>query len=183
MPAGFFQKRCLRSVSSRLYCVETIPENQVALVLGAPPEPHGSLSAIAHARLELALALFRARKVHALLISGNAFHPKGDETHVMKNHLTQHGVPESRLMIDGGASRTWESMLRARQMWKLKHLTIVTNMFHLPRSLLLADRACLQAIGATSADPFPARPSSLLKRAVREEASCVRMYCEGIFHK
>lgn len=180
---GFFQNRCARAVASRMYSVETIPYNQVGLVLGAPPSVDGTLSKMVRARLDLGLSLYRAQKVGLILISGYADHAQGNEVELMRDYILQHGLCPSRLWVDGGATRTWESMVRANHRWRLKSLTVVTNMFHLPRSLLLAERAGLNASGAVSFDPKASHRRLQVKRILREELSCVRAICEGFYKR
>ncbi len=76
----------------------------------------------------------------------------GDETlrgqvSVMARELRRLGVPEHALVLDRFGIDTWDSVLRARDVFRVRSIVAVTQRFHLPRTLWLADRAGLQATG------------------------------------
>ncbi len=141
----------IQSASGQIYTkVESIPAEPVALVLGAGPA-----SQYFAARLDAAVALFRAGKVKHFLVSGDgvAVDPQGSETALMRQGLISRGIPASAITRDDAGLRTLDSMARARNIFGLSTVIIVTQEFHLARALYLARAWGLHAVGFVAADP------------------------------
>ena len=126
-----------------------VPARPVALVLGAGP---GSL--YFEDRLDAAAALYRAGKITHLLVSGAGDGDPGfTETDLMKKGLVERGVPASAVTCDYAGWRTLDSMARARLVFGLDSVVIVSQRFHLSRSLFLARHWGLDAVGFAADDP------------------------------
>ena len=73
----------------------------------------------------------------------------------MRDAITARGVPQDAVTLDYAGFRTHDSMVRARKVFLVERLTIVTDDWHQPRALFLARAAGLDAVGFCSADvPF-----------------------------
>jgi len=141
----------VRLAAGQIYSrVEDVPAEPVALVLGAGPA-----SAYFNYRLDAAVALYRAGKVRHLLVSGDgvAADPQGSETALMREGLIQRGIPASVIIRDDAGLRTLDSVARAKNVFGLTTVIIVTQEFHLPRALYLARAWGLNAVGFVAADP------------------------------
>ncbi len=160
--------------------MHSIPVVETALVLGAKVCDSGGLTPMMQARMDLAWELYKSKKVNRFLLSGHAGHPTGDETGPMKRYLEERDVPLVRIHIDGGAHRTWESMVRARCLWRVDEVIVVTNAFHLPRSLFLAQRAGLHSFGVQVTDPATFDLRSRWTKRFREEIACMRALGESM---
>ena len=68
----------------------------------------------------------------------------------MRDALLEHGVPASALTLDYAGFRTLDSFARAKKVFGVDRLTIVTDDFHLPRAILLARHFGLDAVGYSS---------------------------------
>lgn len=163
-----------------IFELSDVPLVDTALVLGGRVAQGGGLTSLMRARMDLVWILFQEGKIKRVLLSGNAHHHAGDEVLPMKRFLLQREVDPSVISVDGGAVRTWASMMRTRSLWGLEKVIVVTNHFHLPRSLVLARRAGLQAAGVVVRDPMPSRYRTALWRKTREELSCGRAIMEGM---
>jgi SanA protein len=81
------------------------------------------------------LLLGTGKLIERLILSGD----KGyDEPMEMKRALLQRGVPESALVLDNFGSRTLDSVVRARDVFKCSRLTIISERFHDFRALFLS---------------------------------------------
>lgn len=154
-----------------VYGAELVPEREVALVLGAKVYRSGRLSAVLEDRVRTAVALYEAGKVRKLLMSGDNSRDDYDEVTAMRNFALRLGVPEDDVVRDFAGLRTYDSLVRARDVWGLDRLTIVTQGFHLPRSLYLAKGLGLDAVGV-GADRR--QYASARRMALREMAARVR---------
>lgn len=130
--------------------VADAPHAQVALVLGAQVNPDGSLSAMLADRVAVGARLYRDGKVDKVLASGDHGRHEYDEVDAMKRELIAAGVPERDVFTDHAGFDTWNSVVRAREVFQVESALVVTQGFHLPRAVWLAHRAGLDAHGVTA---------------------------------
>ena len=117
------------------------------LVLGAGVYSDGEPSQVLEGRLRTALQLWKAGKVQWFLVSGDNRTPSYNEPVAMRKWLLKQGVPADRIIADFAGRRTYASLKRARAVFGLDRVVIVTSDFHLPRALFLADKVGLSAWG------------------------------------
>ncbi|MGI5166479.1 SanA/YdcF family protein [Spirillospora sp. CA-253888] len=126
--------------------VESVPATPVALVLGAGiwgRQP----SVLLARRLDLAAELYRTGKVKVLLVSGDNRRHGYDEPTVMRDYLIGQGIPAGKVVRDFAGLDTWDSCARAKRIFKVERLTVVTQRFHLPRAVALCRAAGTDAYG------------------------------------
>ena len=130
-----------------------LPVNDVGLVLGTSARgPAGWENPFFANRIAAAAELYRAGKVKHLLLSGDNRHVSNDEPTDMRNALAKHGVPESATTLDYAGFRTLDSLARAKEVFGVSKLTIVTDDFHVDRALLLARHYGIDAAA------YPSKP-------------------------
>jgi SanA protein len=120
---------------------------QAALVLGAQVKPDGQPSAMLADRIAAAGELYRAHKVDKLLISGDHGQWGYDEVGTMRRALLRDGVRPQDLFTDHAGFDTWDSAQRARKIFGVRSVIVVTQDFHMARALYAARRAGLEASG------------------------------------
>ena len=87
-----------RSAASRCHQkVEAVPLTPVALVLGCSPRVAGSPNLFFEHRIAAAVALHRAGKVKAFIVSGDNGSHDYDEPTAMKEAMVARGVPEAAI--------------------------------------------------------------------------------------
>ena len=124
--------------------VESVPsEDAVAIVLGARVERDGTASDTLHDRVLTGVDLYTSGKTRKLLFSGG-----GREPAVMKKLALELGVPEADIVLDDLGTRTLESCRRARHVFGIERAIVVTQDYHLARSLYLCRSFGMDAIGA-----------------------------------
>jgi SanA protein len=129
-----------------------IPAHGVALVLGTAPRVGGWKNSFFEARMDAAAQLWSAGKVRHLLVSGDNSRRDYDEPTAMRDALISRGIPARAITLDYAGFRTLDSLVRAREVFGLRSLIIVTDDWHQPRALFLASAAGLDAIGFSFAD-------------------------------
>jgi SanA protein len=133
--------------------VEAIPHREVGLLLGTNPKGRrGGINTFYNHRIDAAVALYEAGKVDRFIISGAKTGPDYDEPQAMRMALVGRGVPDSILILDGEGFHTNESIMRAKQIFGVDSLTIVSQEFHNRRSLYLAKNNDLDAIAYNAAN-------------------------------
>jgi SanA protein len=130
--------------------VAEVPTTEVAIVPGALVEPDGDLSAMLAARVEQASRLWHAGKVEKILVSGDHGTWKYDEPDTMREALVRDGVAPEDVFEDHAGFDTWATMVRARRIFGVDEAVVITQGFHMPRALYLADEAGIDATGLTA---------------------------------
>src|SRR3954454_6118564 len=130
--------------------VGEVPAAQVAIVPGALVEPDGEMSAMLADRVDRAAALWQAGKVQRILVSGDHHTWAYDEPDTMRKALVADGVPGRVIFEDHAGFDTWATMVRARGIFGVTDAVVVTQGFHMPRALYLADAAGIDATGLTA---------------------------------
>jgi SanA protein len=98
------------------------------------------------------VALHRAGKVKAFIVSGDNGSKEYDEPTAMKEALVARGVPEAAIYCDFAGFRTLDSVVRAKSIFGQSRYIIVSQHFHNERAIFLARQRGLDAVGLDAAD-------------------------------
>jgi len=120
------------------------------LVLGAYVFPSGTVSTMLNDRLTVGYELYEQGKAPKLLVSGDHGQKDYDEVNSMKNFLKNKGVPGQNVFMDHAGFSTYESLYRARDIFMVKKVIIVTQEYHLKRAVFVARELGLEAYGVAS---------------------------------
>ncbi len=126
---------------------ESWKQPRVAIVFGASVLGNRILSPVLADRVRTAIDLYQAGKVDQILVSGDNRHPSYNEPKAMYDYLVSHSIPARDILIDNSGRSTYETCLRARQVFGLRQAVLVTQGFHLPRALFIANELGLTSIG------------------------------------
>ena len=104
-------------------------------------------------RLDVAIGLYFDGVAPILLMSGDGENPEEyNEVAVMKAYAINAGVPEEDIVCDPYGLSTYDSINRAKNVYKYSKLCIVTQEYHLSRALYIADKINCEQISGCSAD-------------------------------
>ena len=132
--------------------VDEIPHREVGLLLGTNPKGRrGGANMFYNYRIDAAVELYEAGKVDRILISGAKKGAGYDEPQAMREALVVRGVPDSILVLDGQGFHTIESIVRAKEVYEVDSLTVISQEFHNRRSLYMAKHNGLDAIAFNAA--------------------------------
>lgn len=151
---------------------------EVAIVLGAQVKPDGTMSSMLADRVRQGVALWRAGKVKRILVSGDHGSWSYDEPTTMRRAMISSGVPREAIFTDHAGFNTRASMQRARDIFEIHDAIVVTQGFHMKRSLFLARQAGIETQGLT-ADLHPYGGQGL-KSSGREIASRLKAVLESL---
>lgn len=142
------------TASGRIHSAQAAPEAPFAIVLGCAVRPNGEPSLVLQARLDAAATLWKVGRVRSLLVSGSGDQPHYDEPGTMRRVLRDLGVPDQAIIEDPRGLRTLDTMIRAREVYGITEALIVTQRWHLPRSLFLArTRGGIDCSGVAAEEP------------------------------
>lgn len=119
----------------------------VGLVLGASVRPDKSLSPILQDRVDSALELYEKGIIKRFLLSGDHGQKDYDEVNAMRTYLKNKGVTDSVIFMDHAGFDTYDSMFRAREVFKVEKAIVITQKFHLPRAIYVGRKMGLELQG------------------------------------
>lgn len=167
--------------------LKSLPSTDVGLVLGTSKYvARGKENLFFRYRMEASALLYKEGKVKYLILSGNKEAETYDEPKAMKQALTQLGVPEDAMLLDTAGYRTYDSVVRCREVYGQERVTVISQNFHNARALYLAEHEGLDAIGFAAQDvpegysvrtlirEYLARPKAMLDVYVLKPEAGVR---------
>ena len=120
------------------------------LVLGCGIHDDGSPSDMLHDRLRRSVELYEAGVAPKLLMSGDHSRKGYDEVDAMKSFAIEAGIPSEDVFMDHAGFSTYESMVRAKEIFQAKKIIIVTQEYHLYRAIYIAEQLGMEAYGVSS---------------------------------
>ena len=141
------------SVADSIYAEDEfnqLPEVDCILVLGAGLTKEGTPSLILTDRLNRGIELYKKGVSHRLLMSGDHGRTGYNEVAAMKQYAMDAGVPEGDIFMDHAGFSTYESVYRAREIFEVKSLAIVTQPYHEYRAVYAAKKLGLTVYGTPS---------------------------------
>ena len=132
------------------------------LVLGCRVYEDGTPSHMLEDRLQQGVELFLNGAAPKLLMSGDHGQREYDEVNAMKQFAIGSGVDSSDVFMDHAGFSTYESLYRAKEIFGVEKVIIVTQGYHLHRALYIARALGLEAYGVAS------DPSSYVGQTMRD---------------
>lgn len=103
-------------------------------------------------RLLQGIALYQNGVSNKIIMSGDHGKENYDEVNVMKRFAIEKDVKSEDIFMDHAGFSTYESMYRAKDIFKAKKILIVTQKYHIYRAIYVAEQLGLEAYGVNS-DP------------------------------
>ena len=148
----------MRTADQIYNSIEEIPQKELGLVLGAAA--YGDrLSDVLADRVDTAIELYEAKKISIIVMSGAA-----NEVDAMQKYAVEEGVPETSIIKDGKGLNTLASVQNTVEL--NRPFTIVTQKYHLPRALFIANAHGADAIGITADKQSYAKIYDFKKREI-----------------
>ncbi|MBQ0101884.1 MAG: YdcF family protein [Firmicutes bacterium] len=146
------------------------------LVLGCGVKSDGTPSDMLHDRVKVGIRVFDTGVTDRILMSGDHGRTNYDEVNAMKKMATDSGIDPDEVFLDHAGFSTYESMYRAKEIFCVKKMIIVTQEYHLSRAIYIARALGIEAYGV-SADERNYRNQTY--RELREAVARVKdvFYC------
>jgi len=156
-----------------LYAEADVPAAPVALVLGAQVFPDGTPSPFLAGRLDVAHRLYDRGKVRVILVSGDNMAVEYNEPDAMRTYLINAGVPAEHVVADYAGFDTYDSCARAKRIFNLAELVIVTQSYHLPRAVATCRALGVAATGV--GDETVRQFTEPWRRGtIRDQVACIK---------
>jgi len=148
---NFWVVYCTRQFS--FFSIENLPSNDVALVLGTSRNTEkGKTNLFFKYRMEATARLFKEGKIKYIILSGNNDSQYYNEPLDMKKALLNLGVPENVMTLDYAGFRTFDSIVRCKEVFNQDNFTIISQNFHNARALYIARNEGISAISFAAQD-------------------------------
>jgi SanA protein len=150
-------------------------QGDVALVLGCSKRlSRNRANFYFTGRMQAAAELWKTGKLRCILVSGDNREKYYNEPRDMKNALVKLGVPEDKIVCDFAGLRTYDSVVRAKRIFGVNKMTIISQTFHVKRAVATARHLGIDAQGYC-APRIPFNRPTLLRQFLRERAARVAM--------
>jgi SanA protein len=133
-----------------IYEVNNAPEKPVAIVFGAGLRRDGSPTSVLRDRVTSAAELYHSGKISKILMSGDNRFEDYNEPGAMKAYALDLGVPEGAIVQDFAGRRTYDTCYRARDVFGVSDVLLVSQSFHLPRALYTCNALGMSAAGVSA---------------------------------
>lgn len=127
-----------------------ITDADCILILGCGVLPSGRPSHMLEDRILRAVELYNGGAAEKIIASGDHGQEHYDETNTMKDFAIKKGVPSEDIFMDHAGFSTYESIYRAKEIFGVKKMIIVTQEYHLHRALYIAKRFGIEAYGVSA---------------------------------
>ena len=143
-----------RYSKGRLYDnVSDVPHYHTALVLGTSPVGrNGGPNRYFLARIDAAAELYQAGKIDRILVSGDNRKRGYNEPEEMKKALVDKGIPEAVIFLDYAGFRTFDSVIRTKEVFGQSEFVVISQKFHNERAVFIAKKKGITAVGYNAVD-------------------------------
>lgn len=129
---------------------EKLEDVDCIIVLGCFVKEDGTPGNILADRLKTAVKLYKNGVAPKIIMSGDHSSEEYNEVASMKNYAVDAGVLSEDVFMDHAGFSTYETMYRAKEVFNAKKVVIVTQEYHLYRSVYIAEKLGMEAYGVAS---------------------------------
>jgi len=161
------------------YSLEEIPNQEVGLILGTSKFNSAGFTNLYFVnRIEAAVSLYRSGKIQHILVSGDNRTIEYNEPLDMKKALNARGIPDSAITLDFAGLRTFDSVVRCKEIFGQQRFTVISQKFQVERAIFIAQYFNIEAI-AFAAEDVPEKYS--IKTVIREYFARTRAMLDVYF--
>jgi len=177
-PTGF----ALAASANRITTVDASPAKSVALVFGAGLTTAGTPTPYLQARLDLAVELFKAGKVRAILVSGDNRRRNHNEPDAMRSYVITQAVPADKVVADYAGFDTYSTCMRANRIFGVTDAIVTTQSYHLARAISTCRAVGIDTWGVGDST-VAAQAEEWQLNSAREWTANIKMVTDFISHR
>ena len=166
----------------KTYDLQSIPTKKIGIVFGAGITKDGRPTAVLKDRVMAAAELYKAGKIQYFLMSGDNRFEDYNEPLAMKTYAVELGIPEAHIFLDYAGRRTYDTCFRAKYIFGVNEAILITQQFHLPRAIFLAESFGINVAGFAS-DIRTYRKSTMLYWNIREMPAVFNAFIDVYLRK
>ncbi|MFD2257219.1 vancomycin high temperature exclusion protein [Luteolibacter algae] len=158
--------------------ISELPEAKVGLVFGTSDRYKGRENRYFRYRIDAAVKVWNAGKVETLIVSGDNRSKYYNEPEKMRAALMEEGVPSDRIVCDYAGLRTFDSVVRAKEIFGANTVLVISQRFQNERAIYLAQANDMEAYGFNAED---VEIQAGFKTKIREVGARVKMWLDVNF--
>ncbi len=155
--------------------VNLVPPTKVGLVFGTTDRAQERENLYFRYRIDAAEKLWKAGKIQVILVSGDNSEKYYNEPEKMRRALVERGIPKNKIVCDYAGLRTLDSVVRAKEIFGLTEVVMISQRFHNERAVYLAQANGMKVTGFNAQDVVS---SGGFKTKVREVGARVKMWLD-----
>ncbi len=130
-----------------------LPACKTALLLGTSKIlRHQQVNQYFYRRINATVDLYNSGKIKYIIVSGDNSTDNYNEPLDMKRDLIKNGVPDSAIYLDYAGFRTFDSVVRAKEIFGQDTVIMVSQEFHNQRAVFIAQKMGMVAYGYNAED-------------------------------
>lgn len=129
---------------------EKLQNTDCVIVLGCQVMPNGNPSGMLKDRLLCGIDLYNRGAAPKIIMSGDHGQKEYDEVNAMKQFAVDKNIPSEDIFMDHAGFSTYESIYRAKEVFKASSVIIVSQEYHLHRAVYIARNLGIEAYGVSS---------------------------------
>ncbi len=134
--------------------ITNIEDFDCILVLGAGLKDANTPSDILNERIKKGIELYKSGLSSKIIMSGDHGRNDYDEVNVMKQTAIDNYVLSSDVFMDHAGFSTYDSIYRAKEIFKSEKIIIVSQKYHLYRAVYIANKIGIEAYGVAAEDIY-----------------------------
>ena len=120
------------------------------VVLGCQVKDNGKPSDMLADRLRRGIELYNQGVAPKIIMSGDHGQKEYDEVNTMKQVAVDAGIPSNDIFMDHAGFSTYETLYRAKEIFEADKIVVVTQEYHLYRTLYIAEKLGIEAYGVNA---------------------------------
>ncbi len=127
--------------------INDLPNKDVGLVLGTSNRlVNGNTNLFFKYRVEAAAELFKQEKIKHIIVSGDNSQTNYNEPRKMYQALVKLDIPDNCITLDYAGFRTFDSVVRCKEVFQQNDFTIISQEFHNYRAAYIAKYFGINAV-------------------------------------
>ncbi len=164
--------------SSFIKTITGLYQSDAILLPGASVKGNVLLSPVYKERADMAAKLYVIGKAPVILVSGDNREVNYNEvTPAIDYLIKEKGIPASDVFPDYAGFDTYNSVYRAKEIFGVKSVIVVSQMEYLPRALYLAKEVGIEAQGISAGDELS------IRGWFRERFASIKAFFDVITHR
>lgn len=162
---------------TKIYSLKDAPDNKVALVLGTSKKTSsGGENRYFKERMETAASLYKGSKAEHILVSGDNGSKYYNEPRDMLQALGDLKIADTVVTLDYAGFRTFDSIVRSKEVFGQDKITIVTQRFHSYRALFIADYVGIDAVAVAAGEENSVGNSLLIREVIARTLAVLDLF-------
>lgn len=130
-----------------------VPYCKAALLLGTSAKNRmGGDNLFFTRRIAAATALYKAGKMKYIIVSGDNSRTDYNEPEDMRQALIASDIPDSAIVLDYAGFRTFDSVVRCKEIFGQDSVIIISQPFHNERAVYIARKEGMEAVAFNAED-------------------------------